>query len=159
PDCVGGGPRGSRRSSAGARRRTRGPDRHRSVRSAPHLRRRSRTMIPGLTGSLLSHDALARAIPEALGRELDQSGSGAAQRRMLPVHAEATTTLGPASSARAVFDRVAAPFAAELGFRVSLCPSDRDDVLRARLDAGGAAAAALLVTPWGRDPGGVWREA
>jgi Eco57I restriction-modification methylase len=115
-------------------------------------------MIPGLAGSLLSHDALSRSIPDRLRGLLDESGCAAAQRRVQALQAKATAELGPACGPRLVFDRLAAPLAAELGFRVTLCDNDVGDLLRARLHAGGTIAAALIVTVWGRDPSALWRD-
>ena len=68
-------------------------------------------------------------------------------------------TMGPASSARAVYDRVAVPLFSELGFRTILTRADTDAVLRGVLHAGGLQAAVVLVTAWGREPGAAWRDA
>lgn len=116
-------------------------------------------MIPGLAGSLLSHDALLHTIPEALGAHLDDSGCAHAQRRVQQAQAKTAAEMGPACGARMVFDRVAAPLVAELGFGLTLCSNSTGGMLRAHLHAGGTAAAVLLVTPWGRDPSSLWREA
>ncbi|MEN3339197.1 MAG: hypothetical protein V7647_2873 [Acidobacteriota bacterium] len=110
-------------------------------------------MIPGLSGSLLSHEALAD--PRELGAV--ESDSAPARRRLQAWHAAVAREMGPASSARAVYDRVAVPLFSELGFRLSLTLSDTAGALAAVLHAGDAPAAAVLVTAWGQDPATSWR--
>ncbi len=66
--------------------------------------------------------------------------------------------MGPASSARAVFDRVAAPLFQDLGFRVVTVEGGADSCLHARLETGGRTVAVLVATGWGRDPSTAWRE-
>lgn len=110
-------------------------------------------MIAGLSGSLLSHDALPGAIP---GASDEQCAS--ARRQLRAWHAVLATEMGPACGARAVFDRVAAPLAAALGFRITLFGGDGARLFNAVLEADGTPAAALLVTEWGRDPAGAWRD-
>lgn len=114
-------------------------------------------MIPALRGSLLSHDAL-QGMPPALRECIDARRAASARaeiRRWLPA---AMAQMGPASSARAVFDRIAAPMALVLGLRTTLTGGDAGASIRAVLEARGAAVAALLVTGWGRDAGADWRE-
>lgn len=112
-------------------------------------------MIPGLSGSLLSHDALAGA------KDAFLPAPAGAQRHLRAWHASIGREMGPASSARAVFDRIAVPLCAALGFRVT--PAFGRDgtprVFRGLLEVGGTAAAALLATEWGRDPAAAWRDA
>jgi hypothetical protein len=110
-------------------------------------------MIAGLSGSLLSHDALPAAVPAA-----SDDQCAAARRRLRAWHAALTAEMGPACSARAVFDRVAAPLTAALGFRITLFGGDGARLFTAVLEADGRPAAALLVTEWGRDPAGAWRD-
>src|SRR5262245_59287899 len=66
--------------------------------------------------------------------------------------------LGPAVTARGVYDRLAAPLMNRFGYRVLPTASDRN-CLRAVLDAHGQRAAVLLVTSWGEDLTAAWREA
>lgn len=110
-------------------------------------------MIAGLSGSLLSHDALlARA---TIGPPAPTTST---RPRLLAWHAAWIRDLGPASGVRAVFDRVAAPLVSELGFQISPSPLGPGDALGAVLHAGGAASAGLLVLGWGGEPGAAWRE-
>jgi N-6 DNA Methylase/Eco57I restriction-modification methylase len=119
-------------------------------------------MIRGLRGSLLSHDALARGIPTPVvhhpgGRDHDE-----ARRRFRAWFLRALAEMGPACGPRAVFDRVAAPLAAALGYDAVLPANARapaDGVLRVSLYGGAAPLAAMLVTAWGVDPSAAWREA
>ena len=112
-------------------------------------------MIAGLSGSLLSHEGVADDA-QFVGRE-DET---AMPRRRLQAWITAVLrTMGPASGARAVYDRVAVPLFSELGFRTILTPADTDAVLRGVLHTGGLQAAVILVTAWGREPGAAWRDA
>ncbi len=110
-------------------------------------------MIPGLSGSLLSHAAL---LPMSV--EQNDPRCAAARRALEAWYEQVSTVMGPSSSARAVFDRVAVPLATTLGFRTLPMASDDGRMIRALLQAGGAPAAALLVTDWGRDATGAWRD-
>ena len=68
-------------------------------------------MIPGVSGSLLSQDALARVVPRSLQGRLGESGRPAALRRLRAQLRVVQSELDPAASARTVFDRVAMPLA------------------------------------------------
>lgn len=112
-------------------------------------------MIVGFSGSLLSQEALADH-PHLTASE---SESAPTRRRLQAWRTTVMRDMGPASSARDVFDRVAVPLFSELGFRLILTPGEGGGVLRAVLHAGGARAAVVLATGWGQDPGAAWREA
>ncbi len=111
-------------------------------------------MIQGLTGSLLSHDALSGARGPA------EDSTAGAQRRLRAWHDVVAREMGPASSARAVFDRIAVPLCSALGFRIAATvgPSHTGRLFHAILEADGRPAAALLATEWGRDPSAAWRD-
>ncbi|MBA3231205.1 MAG: N-6 DNA methylase [Acidobacteria bacterium] len=114
-------------------------------------------MIPGLSGSLLSHDALLEWLTtrsKPAGRSLES-----ARARLSSALAPGWREMGPAHGARAVFDRIAVPLAGALGLRLTLSGGDQPGVLLAVIEAAGARRAALIVTAWGRDPGEVWRQA
>jgi hypothetical protein len=102
-------------------------------------------MIAGLTGSLLSHDAVSGALDD-----LRQGMPIANHRWFRRWHREVARELGPASSARQVFDRVAVPLAGELGFRVVPCrQDDRQFGSHPCGSASGPFVSGLaLVTPW-----------
>lgn len=110
-------------------------------------------MIAGLSGSLLSHDVL----PGIVAARDDQGA--VAERRLRAWHEALALQVGPSSGARAVFDRIAAPLAGVLGFTIDRLGGDGSRALHAVLDAEGIAAAALVVTAWGREPDAAWREA
>ncbi len=112
-------------------------------------------MIRGLSGSLLSAEALAVSPGAATHPD---AAIAAARRRLVAWHAGITRDLGPASAARTVLDRVAAPLVAELGFRPVCCGPDGRELQRAVLYAGDAAVAGLVVVAWGREPAAGWRE-
>jgi hypothetical protein len=54
-------------------------------------------MIPGLSGPLLSHDALERIIPEAMSGQLGESARDAALRRFRHWHRPVAAALGPSA--------------------------------------------------------------
>jgi hypothetical protein len=109
-------------------------------------------VIAGLTGSLLSHDALSRS-PVA-----NQEDVAADWREIRAWHARVAGEMGPAAGARAVLDRLAAPLLERLGFRVVPLGDRGGGWLHAQLETSGRAVGALVVTGWGRDPSSTWRE-
>ena len=115
-------------------------------------------MIAGITGSLLSPDALERVIPDALREHLDASGGVAARRRIHRWHQPLRAHLGPTITARGVFDRLGEPLFAQLGYRV-LPGSASGQPFRALLESSGTLTACLVVTPWGEDLSTAWRDA
>ena len=115
-------------------------------------------MIAGLSGSLLSHEALRSSGREKLGPVLGADGAARARSRLRAWHRSVRDQLGPAAAPRAVFDRIAAPLFAQLGYRV-VPGSAGPDSFAASLEGGGRPLAGLLVTAWGRDPSGAWRAA
>ncbi len=119
-------------------------------------------MIPGLRGSLLSHDALERAVPRALAGRLGEHDRDAVRRAFRSWILRACAELGPASGPRAVHDRVAAPLAATLGYQPVLTSTPGacgGDLLHAWLCTEGSPAASMLITAWGGDASAVWRGA
>ena len=113
-------------------------------------------MIAGLSGSLLSHDAMSSRLSAPGGQMLPAS-----HRWFRAWYDRVARELGPATSARSVHDHVAVPFAEALGFRVVPAPQQipSANYVRALLQAERARVAALLVTSWGHDPAAAWREA
>ena len=115
-------------------------------------------MIPGISGSLLSHDAVERVIPAALRGHYGEAGRDDAARRFRTWHRPLQARLGPSASARTVFDDIAGPLVAQLGYRV-VARTAAGQCYTAVLQAGGVTAAVLLVTSWGLDLSATWRDA
>ncbi len=115
-------------------------------------------MIPGLSGSLLSHEVLARIVPDALRELLDDEGHEPARRGLRAWHLPLRAQLGPALAVRTIFDRLGEPLLTGLGYHV--VPAD-STVQRfcAVLEVSGAPRATLLVTHWGQHPASAWRDA
>jgi hypothetical protein len=110
-------------------------------------------VIAGLTGSLLSHDALAaHGLTIAASANTDQLSVA-----LHKWHTEVATDGGPAWSARSVFDRILVPFCSLLGFQVLPQASDSTFV-HALLHVNGAVVAVSVAAPWGRDHATSWRE-
>ena len=115
--------------------------------------------IAGLTGSLLSHEALAAPLSGALAPLLAPHPSEDVRRAVRAWHVPLRSALGPTASARVVFDRIALPLAACLGFR-SVVMNQPGSAPYALLQIGdGTCAAVLLATAWGEDAAGAWRDA
>ncbi len=112
-------------------------------------------MIAGLTGSLLSHEALALGTD---GGDGSAAEIAAARRRLLAWYAGVTRDLGPASSSRTVFDRVAVPLVDELGFTAVPVGAAGTDHPAAVLQARGMSYAGLVTVAWGREPAAGWRD-
>ena len=114
-------------------------------------------MIPGLSGPLLSHDALERVIPDTMSGQLGEAEREGAMRRFRQWHRPVVARLGPSASARTMFDQLAGPLVDRLGYRAASLSSS-GPCYRALLQAGGTTVAVLLVTPWGYELSGLWRE-
>ena len=115
-------------------------------------------MIPGLSGSLLSHDVVARTLPVALRGLLDEDGSETARRHLRAWHLSLRAQLGPALPVRTVFDCLAEPLLRGLGYHVVPAHSTAEQ-FRAVLEVSGRPRATLLVTLWGQHPTSAWRDA
>ena len=87
-------------------------------------------MIPGLSGSLLSHEALADVVPRVLNGLLGEAERAAARRRLRAWHLPLRAHLGPALSLRAIYDLLAEPLFAGMGYHV--VPSTHFHGVRAR---------------------------
>jgi hypothetical protein len=108
-------------------------------------------MIPGLSGSLLSHDALT---------EICRHTPRPNYRWFHTWHRRIERDMGPTSPARHVYDRIAVPLAAALGLRVipAATPAAAGSI-QGVLHKDGLPVAALIVTRWGCDPSSAWRDA
>ncbi len=122
-------------------------------------------MIPGLSGSLLSHEALADVVPRVLNGLLGEAEREAARRSLRAWHLPLRAHLGPALSLRAIYDRLAEPLFAGMGYHLvpvdSLSRGTRAQSptgLRAVLSVSGVPRATLFVTLWGDDSAATWRD-
>ncbi|HXW08602.1 MAG TPA: N-6 DNA methylase [Vicinamibacterales bacterium] len=113
--------------------------------------------IPGIGGTLVSLDALARD-ESAVSPLRDHAAAVRARREIRRWQAPLRLELGPAAGARTTFDRLAAPLCRALGYSV-IPVGGRDDLLRARLGSNDRELATLVVTAWGGDPAAAWRAA
>ena len=112
-------------------------------------------MIPGLSGSLLSHDALSGALTEWY-RNVPRPN----YQWFHTWHTRVERELGPTSAARHVYDRIALPLATTLGLRVLPVATPPASVsIHGLWHKDDATVAALVVTSWGRDPSSAWRDA
>lgn len=112
-------------------------------------------MIPGLRGSLLSHDAIVRlAGPAASG-----GGRSApdALRELSAWHRRVRDEAGPTWPARLVFDRIATPVCAAFGYDI-VPAGGSPRLVRAVLRRDGSTDAAMTAFAWGQDGGTTWRE-
>ena len=118
-------------------------------------------MIPGISGTLLSDEALEQIAPSALRGLLDESGRAAARKRLVAWHTPLRRELGPATGLRTLFDRLAVPLVSHLGYRALLdgAMATRTGALRAVLESNQRPSATLVVTAWGQDPSAAWRDA
>ncbi|MGH9373421.1 MAG: hypothetical protein ACRD15_18015, partial [Vicinamibacterales bacterium] len=115
-------------------------------------------MISGLSGSLLSHDAVERLLRTQGEGGLALPAPGAADERLRAWHADVRARLGPTAGPRTVFDEVAEPLARSLGFAV-IPLSGGAETVDALLLTGGVQVAVMIVTAWGQAQGAAWRHA
>ena len=112
-------------------------------------------MIAGLSGSLLSHDAMSGEL-----ENLCRGRTSPNTRWFHKWHEQTMRQSGPSSSARQVYDRVAAPLSAALGFHIvpTATSSGGSGSILATLQVAHRPVASVVVTTWGLDPAHVWRE-
>jgi Eco57I restriction-modification methylase len=112
-------------------------------------------MIPGLSGSLLSHDALAGALAD-----ISRAATRPNYRWFYAWHNRIVRDMGPTSPARHVYDRVALPLALAIGLRVvPTVTRETGGSVHGLLYKDGLSVAALIATGWGRDPSSAWQDA
>src|SRR5690348_11934833 len=110
-------------------------------------------MLIGFHGDLVSEELLEQA-----ARDVRVASTSSRERPALHAWAEKASTLGPATSTRAMYEAAAVPLIVALGFE---SPSDVeaiDDAIVATIRAG-EASVALVVTPWGARLDAHWRSA
>ncbi len=88
---------------------------HRAHRRTP---RSSPAMIPGLSGSLLSHEVLAQIVPIALHGLLDEAGREPARRRLRAWHVPLRGAAGPGAGAARHLRPAGEPLLSALGYHV-----------------------------------------
>lgn len=110
-------------------------------------------MIPGMRGSLLSHDALESA-GLSMSEDLDVQRLA---RQLATWHASLAGEAGPVWTARMVFDRIAAPFCRSFGLEALITGGDARAV-RGLLRLGHDTTGVVIAMPWGTDPAAGWRE-
>jgi hypothetical protein len=122
-------------------------------------------MIAGLSGSLLSHEALAEVVPRVLKGLLGEAEREAARRNLRAWHVPLRAHLGPALSLRAMYDRLAEPLLAGMGYRVVPVdsvprgtPARPPTGLRAVLSVSSVPRATLFVTLWSEHNAAAWRD-
>jgi hypothetical protein len=118
-------------------------------------------VIAGMSGSLLSHDAVERLIASGHEPELTPARWLPLQQRLRAWHAELRQLLGPTAGPRTVFDLVASPLVSTLGFAVlpvTAARSPGTETVDAELRCNERPLAVLVVCGWGRPPRTLWRH-
>ena len=111
-------------------------------------------MIPGVHGRLLSSAFIRDALPSLPGAaELPHGVS----RSLAQWYGRIESTLGAASSVRAIADVAVIPLVELLGLTVAH-RTDKDEACWLRLTAGHGSALVAIVTPWGERLDRVWRS-
>src|SRR5687768_2540983 len=114
-------------------------------------------MLPGLSGSLVSHYFAERILFEEFGGRLGDASIAAAHKAFVRWwHADASQ-LGPASSIRSIWDVAAAPLVDMLGFAARPPTGDGADVRHALLTSTNSRIA-LVVSTWTISLDNLWRE-
>ena len=115
-------------------------------------------MIAGMSGSLLSHDAL-----DELWQRHDPTivtfTAGKPYRHLRAWHAGIRARLGPTASARTIFDTVAEPLLRSLGFDISVVQSSSQICRRDCSRSPACPVAALIAAPWVVPLRTLWRQA
>lgn len=115
-------------------------------------------MIAGLTGPLLSHDALRQAPGPWSPESAAARAAITLHQQVSARHAAARAHLGPSSSARRVYDLIAEPLARALGYHV--LPTGGDGaVIDGLLQSPATPPIVLIVSAWGASPAGLWQRA
>lgn len=112
-------------------------------------------VVPGIGGTLLPDRYIATELPGD-ARELGAATlEGALARRLIAWWTTVERSTGPATPIREVFDRVAMPLCALLGFTAHDARFD-GRLCRARLATRRSTPVALLVAPWAERPSARW---
>ena len=111
-------------------------------------------MIPGVRGTLLSHEAVE--ITRLTVMPSDRSAARLRQE-LTRWHAVIARESGPAWSARTVWDRIALPFCSMFGLDLTSTGSDTR-LCRGVIKRRGATVGAAVVTAFGQPQGSAWRD-
>src|SRR5687767_11029675 len=113
-------------------------------------------MLPGLSGSLVSHYFAERILQAEFSGRLGEDSRAAAERSFARWWQTQASQLGPASSIRSIWDLAAAPLVELLGFTAGL-PSGEGTVRHAPLLSSGGVA--LVAATWDFSLDNLWRDA
>ena len=120
--------------------------------------RTSMRALSELGGSLLPARYLASAVQDGAIALPDLAATEVARRRLRRWWRSVEATCGPATGLRALFDLVAMPLAAMLGFRASAVQFERGRADARLTSAAGDAVVGLVVLPWALAPSERWRD-
>ena len=115
-------------------------------------------MLPGISGTLFPLRYLADPLARQAAHLVETDRVQRTQTRLAGWWKHVAAACGPATGVRALFDLVAMPLAAMLGFRATGAVFDRGTA-SARLVTPSGAVVALLLLPWARRPSHIWRDA
>lgn len=113
-------------------------------------------MLPGLSGSLVSHYYAERILLEEFSSRLGEGSRAAAERSFVRWWHTQASQLGPASSIRSIWDLAAAPLVELLGFTAGP-PIGEGQVRHAPLVSSGGVA--LVAATWNLSLDNLWRDA
>lgn len=115
-------------------------------------------MLPGLSGSLVSHDFAERILRQEFSGRLGEVSFGTAERSFARWWHTQASQLGGASSIRSIWDMAAAPLAELLGFTAGPASGDGPEARHALLTAS-SARIALVAATWSVSLDNLWRDA
>ena len=116
-------------------------------------------MLSGIRGSLLSHYFAEHILGSAFSGRLGEASRAQARERLGAWWREHGSELGPASSVRVVWDRVAVPLASNLGFDLAEGAPTSDDRMLGGVLRTGSVQIGLLLGHWNEDIDVLWRNA
>src|SRR5688572_20262032 len=122
-------------------------------------------MLPGLSGSLVSHYFAERILQAEFSGRLGEDSRAAAERSFARWWQTQASQLGPASSIRAIWDLAAAPLVELLGFTAGLPTGESSDVRHALISPAQAGhygedrGVALVAATWDASLDNLWRDA
>ena len=115
-------------------------------------------MLPGISGTLFPLRYLEDPLARDAARLVEVDRARRTHRQLTGWWKSVAAACGPATGVRTLFDLVAMPLAAMLGFRATGAVFDRG-AASVRLVTPSGTPVTLLVLPWARRPSHIWREA